>query len=378
MLANPMAKPYRILHIIDHLGPGGAQEALLNLVKFADRSRFELEVAAMHGFGVYYDLVRRAGVPVHSLARHKLVPEYLISLVRLLRQGRFDLVHCHLIAANLIAKPLAAICGVPVLFNHDQCNDVFRYRNKVRLWLDRLANGITDQIIAVSASTRKFLLEWEKIPSHKVSLIYNAVDLERYSPGSEELRRQCRTQFGLPDTAKVVLGAGRLQAQKNFAGFLRAAAALSRRLPEVYFVIAGEGPDRGILENLARQLGLADRVRFLGFVTRMRELYLASDVLFFPSFFEGTPMTVLEAMAAGLPIVASEIDGTAEVLIDGVDALLAPAEQNQVFVDLLVRVLEDQALSQRLAQQALAKVRERYSATAMVSEVEKLYMKYLR
>jgi glycosyltransferase involved in cell wall biosynthesis len=372
-----LAKSYRILHIIDHLGPGGAQEALLNLVRFADRSRFELEVAAMHGFGVYYDLVRREGVPVHSLARNKLVPEYLVSLVKLLRRGRFDLVHCHLIAANLIAKPLAAMCGVPVLFNHDQCNDVFRYRNKVRLWLDRLANGITDQIIAVSASTRKFLLEWEKLPPHKVALIYNAVDLERYSPGSDELRRQCRGQFGLPDTAKVVLGAGRLQAQKNFEGFLQAAAALRHRLPEVYFVIAGEGPDRGSLENLARQLGLADRVRFLGFVTRMRELYLASDVLFFPSFFEGTPMTVLEAMASGLPIVASEIDGTAEVLTDGVDALLAPAEQNQTFVDLLVKVLADQALGQRLARQALTKVRERYSAAVMVQEIENLYMKYL-
>ena len=373
-----MAKPYRILHIIDHLGPGGAQEALLNLVKFADRSRFELEVAAMHGFGFYWDLLRQEGVPVHSLSRHKFVPLYVSNLVRLLQRGRFDVVHCHLIAANLIAKPLAALCGVPVLFNHDQCNDVFRYRNKVRLWLDRLTNRFTDQIIAVSASTRNFLVEWEKIPPHKVALIYNAVDLERFSPGSEELRLDCRRQFGFPETAKVVLGAGRLQAQKNFPGFLETAAALSRLLPEVRFVIAGEGPDRARLENLARRLGIADRVEFLGFVTRMRELYLASDVLFFPSFFEGTPMTVLEAMASGLPIVASEIDGTAEVLTDGVDALLAPAEQTQMFVARLATVLRDQALSQRLAQQALAKVRQQYSATAMVHEVEKLYLKHLQ
>ena len=373
-----MAKHYRILHVIDHLGPGGAQEALLNLVKFADRSRFELEVAAMHGFGVYWDLLRQEGVPVHSLSRHKFVPLYLSNLVRLLQRGRFDVVHCHLIAANLIAKPLAALCGVPVLFNHDQCNDVFRYRNKVRLWLDSLTNRFTDQIIAVSASTRNFLLEWEKIPPHKVALIYNAVDLERFFPGSEELRLDCRRQFGFSETAKVVLGAGRLQAQKNFTGFLEAAAALSRLLPEVRFVIAGEGPDRASLENLARQLGIDDRVQFLGFVTRMRELYLASDVLFFPSFFEGTPMTVLEAMASGLPIVASEIDGTAEVLTDGVDALLAGAEQTQMFVARLATALQDQPLAQRLEQEALAKVRERYAATAMVHEVENLYLKHLQ
>ena len=373
-----MPKRYRILHIIDHLGPGGAQEALLNLVKFADRSRFELEVAAMHGFGFYWDLLQQAEVPVHSLSRHKFIPEYLSNLAKLLQRGRFDLVHCHLIAANLIAKPLAARWGVPVLFNHDQCNDVFRYRNKVRLWLDRLTNRFTDQIIAVSQSTRNFLMEWEKIPPDKVALIYNAVDLERFFPGPEELRLECRRQFGLPKTAKVVLGAGRLQAQKNFPGFLQAAAALSRLLPESRFVIAGEGPDRASLENLARQLGIADRVTFLGFVSRMRELYLASDVLFFPSFFEGTPMTVLEAMASGLPIVASEIDGTAEVLTDGVDALLAPPEQSRMFVARLATILQDPPLARRLAQQALAKVRERYSATAMVQEVEKLYWKHLK
>ena len=306
-----------------------------------------------------------------------MFPLYLSNLVSLLHRGRFDLAHCHLIAANLIAKPLAYLCGVPVLFNHDQCNDVFRYRNKGRLWLDRLTNRFTDQIIAVSQSTRNFLLDWEKIPPHKVALIYNAVDLERFFPGSEEQRLEYRRQFGLPETAKVVLGAGRLQAQKNFPGFLEAAVSLSRLLPEVRFVIAGDGPDRTSLENLAQGLGLADRVKFLGFVTKMRELYLASDVLFFPSFFEGTPMTVLEAMASGLPIVASEIDGTAEILTDGVDALLAPAEQNQIFVQRLATILQDQPLARRLAEQALGKVREHYGAPAMVREVENLYLKHL-
>ena len=372
-----MAKPYRILHIIDHLGPGGAQEALLNLVKFADRSRFELEVATMHGFGVYWESIQQAGVRVHSLSPHKFAPLYLTNLAGLLRRGRFDLAHCHLIAANLIAKPLAHLGGVPVLFNHDQCNDVFRYRNKVRMWLDRLTNRLTDRIIAVSQSTRDFLLEMEKIPPHKVSLIYNAVDLERFSPGSKEQRRECRRRFGFSETAKVVLGAGRLQAQKNFPGFLAAAASLSRRQPEVRFVIAGEGPDRASLEKLAARAGIADRVQFLGFVTGMPELYLASDVLFFPSFFEGTPMTVLEAMASGLPIVASEIDGTAEVLEDGVDALLAPPEQTRIFVELLATLLQDQPLGRRLAERALAKVREHYGAEAMVREVENLYLQHL-
>jgi glycosyltransferase involved in cell wall biosynthesis len=330
----------------------------------------------MHGRGHYWDLVRRAGAPVHSLSPHKFVPLYLSNLIRLLRRGRFDLVHCHLIAANLIAKPVAATCGMPVLFNHDQCNDVFRYRNKVRLWLDRLHNQYTARIIAVSDSTRDFLLQWEKIPPGKVALIYNAVDPERFFPGPPELRRRCRLEFGLPEHGPVVLGVGRLQSQKNFPGFLEVAAALSRSLPEVRFVIAGDGPDRTSLEHLAHRLGIGELVHFPGFVTKMRELYLAADVLFFPSLFEGTPMTVLEAMASGLPIVASRIDGTAEVLTDGHDAFLVPAGENRAFAERLTTVLQDQPLAQRLARNALTRVRH-FTAPAMAQQVESLYLEHL-
>ncbi len=371
-----MEKPYRILHIIDHLGPGGAQEALLNLVKYADRRRFHLEVAAMHGFGVYWDLLGQMQVPVHSLSPQKFIPLYLSNLIRLLHRGRFDLVHCHLIAANLIAKPVAALCRVPVLFNHDQCNDVLRYRQKWRLWLDRLTNLCTDQIIAVSNSTRNFLLQMEKVPPQKVALIYNSVDLERFFPGSPELRQVCRQKFGLSENAPVVLGVGRLHSQKNFTGFLEVAASLSQRLPEACFVIAGDGPDLTSLENLADRLGLANRVRFLGYVAHMRELYLASDVLFFPSLFEGTPMAVLEAMASGLPVVASQIDGTAEILTDNIDALLVPLEQHQDFGPRLGALLQDQPLARRLAQNALAKVRQRFAAPSMAQQVECLYLEH--
>ncbi len=173
----------------------------------------------MHGFGVYWELLQQEGVPLHSLSPHKLVPVYLSNLISLLHRGRFDLAHCHLIAANLIAKPLAYLCGVPVLFNHDQCNDVFRYRNKGRLWLDRLTNRFTDQIIAVSQSTRNFLLDWEKIPPQKVALIYNAVDLERFFPGSQEQRLECRRQFGFVGNCQSGSGSRQIAGPEKFPRF---------------------------------------------------------------------------------------------------------------------------------------------------------------
>lgn len=211
-----------------------------------------------------------------------------------------------------------------------------------------------------------------------MSIIYNAVDLERYQVISDPDYRIClRRSLALPPQALVVLGVGRLCWQKNFPLFLRVAAALASEIPQVYFVIAGEGPDRQLLEKLAGDLGLCDKVKFLGYVQNMQDWYLASDVLFLPSRFEGTPMTVLEAKAMGLPIVASRVDGTGEILEHDVDALLAEPEDEGAFTRILRNLLVNPEWRQRLSQAALKKVRQHHDARVMVGQVEHLYMQDL-
>ncbi len=372
-----MTQAYRLLHLIDHLGPGGAQEALLNLVTYADRRRFQPEVAALHGRGVYWQAFGQRQIPVYSLAVDKHLPVYVPRLMALLRQRSYHLIHCHLSAANLIGKPLAALCGVPVIFNQDQCNDAARHRHGWLLILDRLANRWCHQVIAVSASTREFLVAREGIPREKVAVVYNSVDLKRFFPPRGGERQAGRRRFGLPLEAPVVLGVGRLHPQKNFPGFLAVAQALHRRLPQVHFAIAGDGPERQALLTQIRRLGLADRVHLLGFVSPMRPLYVASDVLFLPSFYEGTPLTVLEAMACGLPVVAAAVDGTAEVITDGREGFLAGPQEHQVFVARLAAVLEDSGLARRLAAAALDLVQRRFAAEVITAQVEALYSRHL-
>ena len=372
-----MSRIYRLLHVIDHLGSGGAQETLLSLVKYADRRRFQVEVATLHGQGHYWESLRRLAVPVHSLSPHKYVPLFLPRLGRLLQKGRFDLIHCHLTAANLIAKPLAAILGVPLIFNYDQ-NDMYRTQQNLRRWLDRWANLITDHIVAVSASTRDFLIQQERVPTEKITVIYNGVDLARFRPAAAGASRgYWRSKWGLPENAPVVAGVGRLSEQKNFSLFLRVAREVLQDLPQVYFAIAGEGPERPKLEALARDLGIASRVRFLGYVGEMTELYPALDVLLMTSRSEGTPLTVLEAMAMGVPVVAAQVDGMAEILKDGVDAYLAPPGEMALFAQRTCSLLQDKLIARRFSRAGLAKVRSHYSATAMVRQVENIYLRYL-
>jgi glycosyltransferase involved in cell wall biosynthesis len=373
-----VSRIYRLLHIIDHLGSGGAQEALLSLVKYCDRRRFHVEVATLHGQGHYWHIFSQLCVPVYSLSPHKYIPLYLPRLFHLLQTGKFDLIHCHLTASNLIAKPLAAILGVPLIFNYDQ-NDMLRTQQKARLLLDRLANLLTDHIIAVSASTRDFLIQQERVPADKITIIYNGVDLARFQPASDAATRaNWRHKWGLPADTPVVAGVGRLRQQKNFPLFLRVAGEVLREIPQAGFVIAGEGPDRQDLEILARDLGIASQVHFLGYVSDMRELYAGVDLLLMTSLSEGTPLTVLEAMAMGVPVVATRVDGMAEVLEDAVDAYLVAPGDLSALAQRTCRLLQDQTLVRQFSRAGQRKVREHYSAVSMTQQLENIYLKYLQ
>jgi glycosyltransferase involved in cell wall biosynthesis len=373
---------YRVLHVIDHLGSGGAQEAVCQLVKYCQKGRFQPEVAVLHGHGHYWEVLRSWGVPVHTLVpggfARAAIPVIFLRLLSLLARNRYDIVHTHLIGSNVLAAPLAALYRVPVRFTHDQTHDDVRGYSFLHRWLDTLANRLNHHVIAVSSSIRTFLCEKEKVSADKISVIYNSVDLVRFSHKNDPVARAAaRQKWGLPADALVVGGVGRLHYQKNFSLFLEVAAEVCTRFPQALFVIAGEGPERAALEETSQKLGIASRVRFLGFVGDMPELYQSLDLLLLTSHFEGTPLTVLEAMAMGVPVVASQVDGAAEVLEDGRDGCLAPPGNREVFVEKVCRVFQDRALWERLSRAGREKAERHYSAAAMVRQVEALYLRLL-
>jgi glycosyltransferase involved in cell wall biosynthesis len=374
------ARRYQILHVIDHLGSGGAQEAVCQLVKYGARERFQPEVAALHGFGHYWDILRSWEVPVHTLVPHEFaraaIPLIFLRLFRLLARHRYDVVHTHLIGANVLAAPLAALYRVPVRVTHDQTHDDVRNHSVIHRGLDALANRLNHHIIAVSSSIRTFLDRQEGVPPQKISVIYNAVDLQRFSPRKAS-RERWRQKLDLPEEALLVGGVGRLHYQKNFPLFLEVAAEVAARLPQAIFVIAGEGPERAALEEWSQKLGIASQVRFLGFVKEMPEFYHSLDLLLLTSHFEGTPLTVLEAMAMGVPVVASHVDGVGEIIKDGQDGLLVPPGRRELFVQGICRLLQDRSLWRRLSQAGQHKARQRFSAEAMVRQVEAIYLHYL-
>ena len=371
-----MKRRIRVLHVIDSLDLGGAQSVLINLVKYGDRSRFEFEVATMHGRGVYWDSVLALGIKVRSLSFDSRVPLFVPALLWLYLTRRYDIVHAHLIGANAIAKPLAALCGVKVRINHDHCNDKEGGPSRWVAVVDKLHNRYSTHVIAVSDSTRAYAIDKEGLEPDRVTTIHNGIDLDIYRTGALP-RDAARARWNLPQDAFVVAGIGRLSFQKNFSLFLDAAAAVLKRHPEAYFVIAGTGAEEAQLKARADRLDIRSRLRFLGYVANMTELYPAVDMLMLTSRYEGLPITVLEAMATGIVIVSSRLDGVQEVLVDGVDGALVTPGNAAEFSSAVCDLIEQPGKAQRYRAAALAKVQAGYSAQAMSRAVDAIYNRYL-
>ena len=366
----------RVLHVIDSLHLGGAQEVILNIVAGANRSRFQHEVATMHGQGVYWDRLQQLCIPVHSLSPHKLIPFYVPRLAALLRRERFNILHCHLVATNIIAKPLGKWCGVPVVINHDHTNDPSRGEHSWLLALETWANRASSHVVAVSESCRDFLISREHIDPSDVSLIRNAIDLSRFSPLSVD-RDSSRRDFGIPLDVPLIVGVGRLNPQKNFSLFLEIAALVKRASPQARFLIAGTGSEETELRAKAASMGIADSVVFAGYVADARRVYAAANVLLMPSQFEGLPMTLLEAMAMRLPVVASRLDGMAEVIEDGRDGFLVAPGNAAGFADRVVSLIHDPEQATSIGSEARKKVEREFSSSRMVAEIEAVYERFL-
>ena len=372
-----MSVPRRVLHVIDSFDLGGAQTFLLDLVRHLDPRLFVTEVAAMHGHGVFESAFQEAGIKTHSLSPGKFPPLYLLNFLRLMHQGKFDILHFHLFGAKLCAKPLAIAAGHRAIVVHVQCNDASRDQSPLLLAADALANRGASRVIAVSESVRRYLLEHEDLPAAKVAMIPNGLDAGEFVPATGEQKRQARAKFGISEGSFVIGGVGRLVAQKNFRLFLEVVARIVAKNPQVLFVIAGSGPLGSALRSQAESLGVTDAIRFLGHVSDRTGLYHTLDTLLMTSDFEGTPMALLEAMASGLPVVASGVDGIAEVCTNEADALLVPPGDAVGFAKSLERLIRDESFRRKLSNHARQTVLSHYDISLLTRQIERLYEQIL-
>ena len=363
-----------VLHVCDKFGVAGSSiHGVSRLFSWwfprYDRARFEVSLCGLKRREAASELLERDGVPVHHLGRGRFDPRILTDLVALARQRRARILHVHGYAAADFGRVAARLSGAGlVLHEHFADPRMPAYQGLA----DRVLAPLTDRAIAVSESTRRFLVRERHVPADKVRLIWNGAPLREFAPVPKEQAAAVRAELGLPADALVVGSIARLSEQKGHRYLLDAAARVLSARPGVRFLIVGDGDQWDALHAQARALGIGDRVAFAGHRTDVPALLGACDVFCISSTYEGTPLTLFEAMASGQAIVSTAVDGCQELLREGETALLAPPRDAEALAAALLRALDDPALRARLSSAARAASAE-FDIGRTVDRMQELY-----
>lgn len=360
----------RIVHVIDHLGAGGAQEFLLNLVGATSRSRFRMEVCTLHGWGPYAEELETLRIPVYSLSGSKFDPFIPFRLWRFLSHTRYGILHLHLSASILFGCLAGRLARVPKIIA-----TIHALRNQSLPWvfpLYGLLSRLMDRLVAEASLSRRELAE-AGVPDEKIETIILGTDTTLAANASADRASKVRREFGIAQEEPLILNIARLHKHKGQIHLLRVMKELLREWPSAKLLIVGDGPLRTSLEKAARQLSLTNDVIFAGFRRDLADLYSACDLVVVPSVKEGLGMTTIQAMAWGKPVVAFEVGALSEAVIDGETGYLVPAKDHEALLRAIAALLGDPVLRVSLGSQAKALVEEKFALHTMVKEYERLY-----
>lgn len=360
-----------VLHLIDTFGTGGAESVYLQLLGRLDRRRYR-SFAAVLGSGWLRDSVIDLGYePLDTRTEGSLDLSYLKQLRDLVRTHRIDIIQTHLLTTAVYGSVAGRLAGVPVVSTFHGINDV-----KGRfLTLKSAAIGYgASRIVFVSEFLRRAIVARERFLGAKSTVIYNGVDVRRFSPRRDfTLRRQ----LGIADDETLVGAVGRIIHAKGFDVLIRAADILRHHPAKFRFLIIGEKLEEDATDEdliaLRSSLGLDREVHILPFRTDIERVFDCIDLFVLSSRTEGFSLTTIEAMASGLPVVATASGGPQEIVTPDSDALLVPTDDPASLARAIAVIAENASLRERLRAQARETAVRRFSLDATISAYEALY-----
>jgi glycosyltransferase involved in cell wall biosynthesis len=367
----------RVVHVITDLSTGGSQIALSRLLSRIDRTRFDPAVVSLKNAATpLADGIRRMDVPVIDLAiTGPARVGRLLRLYKYLDEQRPAIVHAWLFHAVVAARVFARMTDVPIVIS---ARRNINLGSPLRERLNRATAALDDRVIAVSEAARRVEIQRSSAPPDRVVVIPNGVGTASIPRSNSTARSALRHELRLPPDSTVIATAGRLHPSKGIDDFLRAAAMVRERRPDASFVIAGEGNERPALERLAHDLGVTPRTRFLGERADLSAILAGSDVFVLASREEGMPNALIEAMAAELPVVATAVGGTAEVVSHRSTGLLVPAGDVDAIANAVLFLLDDETEADAMGARARKTIVESFSIETTVRRTQELYEELLR
>lgn len=379
----------RVLRIIARLNVGGPSVHASLLTRRLDPDRYDsLLVAGTEGpsEGSFLELEPQA------MAALRRIPELgreirglhdwmaFQKIVRIIREFRPHVVHTHTAKAGTLGRLAAWLCQVPVVV-HTYHGHVFRgyfspAKTRAFIAVERWLARRTTCLVGVSEQVRREVLALGIGSDDRFCVVPLGLDLDRFLH-ADARRGELRRELGVAADVPLIGLVARLVPIKAHEVFLRAAAAMTRFKPDAMFVIVGDGERRQALGALAARLGIAERVRFLGWRNDLDRVYADLDVVALTSRNEGSPVALIEAMAAGRPVVATRVGGVADLIVDGEHGLLCPMDDFAAVAAQVTRLLDTPDLRLRLREQGRARVHQSYGAPRLLDDMDVLYQRLL-
>jgi glycosyltransferase involved in cell wall biosynthesis len=394
---NSTCDKIKVMHVITRFDKGGAAENTFLTVRDLDKARYDVMLVTgasppanspVHwgdperaAIKANIDTLHAKGIRLISLP--ELVRELrpladlsaFLSLVRIIRRERPRIIHTHTSKAGIVGRWAAWLCRVPVIV-HTPHGHVFwgyfkPWQTRLFILLERWTARITTMIVALTPQERADHLRFRIAPEEKFTVIHSGVDLKKFSDAAEDIPRMKR-ELTLPDGSFVVGTIGRLTPIKGHIHLLKAAADILPDLPDIFFVLAGDGELRDNLRRYATEAGILKNVRFPGWRADVENLLPVFDIFVFPSLNEGMGKVAVEAMATGKPVIASAVGGITNLIIPGENGILVPAADSNALAKAILTLCANPEMRGKMGEQGKIKAAE-YSVRMMLDQIERLY-----
>lgn len=356
------------MHIVLSLECGGLEKIAIELSAKLNSGTFNSCICCLDKFGELSVVAENKNVNV-ILVKRKPGKDLTLPfrLARAFKKRSINLVHTHNLVPLLYGSLAAKIAGIPVVINTRHGRE--RKHIHSTIW------NMNNALIAISKDAKNELLKWNTLPSEKVTVIYNGIDIDAYESGSQPA--EAKKDLHLNPADFVVGTVARLSPEKDQRTLLAAFLKVAGRIPGAKLVVVGDGILKNELTNYSRMLGIADKVRFLGFRADINKLLPAFDVFVLSSLTEGISLTLLEAMAAGIPVIATNVGGTPEIIDDGISGFLIPPNDAEEIEKKIITLFNNKELAARFSKSGRIKAKEKFSLNGMVDKYRILYKKFL-
>jgi len=379
MKSNGSVKKIRVLQVMDKCAIRGSpihgvSRLLLTWWPAFRDTEFDFYLCVLRGGGGTCSAFEQIGVQVHDLGRHKLDPRTIYDLASLVRRLDIHILHCHGYGATTFGRIAGALSRRPVIVQEHMIDRMIPFYQRIA---DFILSPLTSAGIAVSNAVAEFMTGKRFISANKMHVIYNTIP-ESYCqrPGSKE-KAAVRKKYGLPE-GRIFIGiVGRLDPIKGHSDFLSAAEMIHEKYPETFFLVVGDGELRQKLENEARERGLVGSIAFMGHCQEVMPVISLLDVFVSCSYSEGLPMAHAEAMAQGIPVVATSVGGVPEIVEDGVSGVLVSPGHPDEIAAAVTGILADDELRNRLAEEGRRRCQDKFLVSSTVEQLGALYHRVL-